>query len=891
MDPPKPLEVEKNGTSQTENQFLNFLNETRIKKGKYTHTGVGKNTGKFIIEGPQLKVFYNLMAKMMQENLDTHIIEHHSDIGPFVVDIDMRFKPEVKKRVFGYTFIKKVTQAYTDQILQYFDLNDQQKNEYVRAFVFERPEPYEDKRPNKSVLKDGLHIMFPFVVSEPAVQNVIRENVIKELDDFFKTMPFENTISSAIDKLVIDQVGWYMYGSTKPGVPRYELKYVFDHTMSQIDIKLYNEYQLPSLLSIRNKTESTPIKESKIEEIENYKVKNNTRKKSRKRETSNLTEEDLVEIYELVDILNPSRADDYNAWIDLGFALHAIEPQNEALFKIWDEFSRKSAKYDPNACESYWNKMKDVPEGLNRGSIHYWAKLDNPEKYAEFKNGQVRTFIEQSLTGTNVDIAKVLYKLYKHQFVCASIKNQKWYIYHSHHWVEDEIGIALRNKISNELVQEYCKIISYHSDRIATLEDQLDVETDKKKKYELERKIEQEESKIEKLTGITKNLKTTSFIDNVMKECRGLFYDKEFVNKLDEDHYKFSFKNGVLDLKTEIFRPGKPDDYISLHCGVDYVPYSDDLQYLEDIQDFLYKVQPDPDDRKFMLTLMSSLLEGHNADESFHFWTGSGGNGKSKVNQLLVEAMGAYSVKFPITLFTAKRGASNSVSPEVVESKGKRYAYLEEPDEGERINVGLMKEYTGGDKIKGRGLWSNFMEFKPQFKLILFCNDMPKLPPDDNGTWRRVKALEFKSSFVSNPKNDNEFLIDKYLGDKIPKWAETFMSLLVHTYFNVYKKADGGLQVPQSVLKFTAEYQKENDMYIEFINTKLVKTDKKTDKVSLGPLHDEFKVWFTNTYNSSKFPLKSQFKRYIDKKFGKKYCTTEHLIGFISKDNPEDTKI
>ena len=266
--------------------------------------------------------------------------------------------------------------------------------------------------------------------------------------------------------------------------------------------------------------------------------------------------------------------------------------------------------------------------------------------------------------------------MYKYTWVCASEKNQKWYMFSQHRWHEDELGICLRNKISNELVYEYIKFISYLNERIIVLEDELEAGLDKKTKFETENKIKQMEAKIERLTVITKNLKTTNFIDNVMKECRGLFYNKEFIQKLDENHFLFSFKNGILDLKTGEFRDGRPDDFISLCCGVNYVKYSDNMPYLEDIHDFLSKVHPGENERRYMLSLISSLLEGHNADESFHLWTGTGGNGKSKVNELLIQAFGDYAIKFPITLFTGKRGASNSVSPEVVESKGKRYAYL-----------------------------------------------------------------------------------------------------------------------------------------------------------------------------------------------------------------------
>jgi len=886
MDNPMTLEDKKHNYTETEKQFLNLLNETRLKKGKASHTGVGWCTGKYLIEDNNLTEFYKIYAKMMQQNSEILIIEQHADIGPIIVDIDMRFKLEMTNRVYGFSFIREICGEYIKQIKEYFDLSEEDMKKYLVSFVFERPEPYE----SKNQMKDGIHIMFPFIVSDPSVQHIIRENVIKNLEELFKTLPLENNIYNAIDKAVIDQVGWYMYGSTKPGVKRYELVHIFDYNLNSIDGRRYNEFKLPELLSIRNKTETTPINESKFEEINNYKLKTQQKKQARKKESSSLTQEDYLEIYELVNILSPSRADDYEQWLNLGFALHSIDPQNEDLLEIWDEFSKKSHKYEKNACHDKWHKTMDSKiGGLNIGSIHYWAKSDNPDKYKEFSNNQIRTYIEQSLTGTNVDIAKVMYKMYKHLYVCAGIKTQKWFYFNRHRWVEDESGIGLRTKVGHDLVQEYCRLISYLNEKLGILEDEKEEELDKKKKFELESKIKQMSNRILRLTDITKNLKSTSFIDNVMKECRGLFYNKEFMNKLDENHFLFCFKNGVLDLKTGEFRDGKPDDYISLSCGVNYVPYKPDLPCMDDINDFLDKVQTNPNLKKYLLTLLSSLLEGHNADESFHVWTGTGGNGKSKVNELLVEAMGEYSCKFPITLFTGKRGASNAVSPEVVESKGKRYVYMEEPSDGDKINVGLMKEYTGGDKIKGRGLWANFIEFKPQFKVILFCNDMPKVPAEDQGTWRRMKVLEFSSSFKANPRkeNENEFKIDKYLGEKIPKWAQSFMALLVHYYFTIYK-VQGGLSVPQEVLQYTEEYQKDMDIYADFIDSKLIKTDKKTDKISLQSVHDDFKIWYQANYNCQKFPLKRDMKKHFSKKYGPKTCTTTHIIGFIKNQNANE---
>ena len=61
---------------------------------------------------------------------------------------------------------------------------------------------------------------------------------------------------------------------------------------------------------------------------------------------------------------------------------------------------------------------------------------------------------------------------------------------------------------------------------------------------------------------------------------------------------------------------------------------------------------------------MSKCLSGENRDEGFYIWTGSGGNGKSKLIELAQMVLGEYACGLPVSLITSKRASSNSATPE-----------------------------------------------------------------------------------------------------------------------------------------------------------------------------------------------------------------------------------
>ena len=98
--------------------------------------------------------------------------------------------------------------------------------------------------------------------------------------------------------------------------------------------------------------------------------------------------------------------------------------------------------------------------------------------------------------------------------------------------------MSLRQKISNELCDKYFRIISDYNKLAAS----QNITEEEKEEYK---------KKGNEVLEIVKKLKTTSFKENIMKECKELFFDKEFIKKLDNNPYLIGFTNGIYDLKKE----------------------------------------------------------------------------------------------------------------------------------------------------------------------------------------------------------------------------------------------------------------------------------------------------------------------------------------------------
>ena len=439
-------------------------------------------------------------------------------------------------------------------------------------------------------------------------------------------------------------------------------------------------------------------------------------------------------------------------WIRVGWALRNTSFK---LFLTWVKFSSQWEKFSfsdvPELFARWCNFDAANPDGLTNRSIIYWCQQDSLNMYKSIRFETIDYFVQESIEfATDFDLANILYHIYKDRYICVSIKNNIWYEYYGNLWREIDSGNTLRLQISKEMWNKFFE----KSQQITARLIQLESESEEWKKLKV---INQ------KISTISAYLKKTNIKNNIMREARELFYDRDFMEKLDSNPYLICFNNFVIDFKKKEHRKGRPEDYLSKCTNIDFIT---DLSKYSSVQNeilaFMEQLFPENKLNKYMWEHLASCLLGTNDNQTFNIYTGSGANGKSKLVELMAKCMGDYKATVPITLITQKRNTIGSTSSEVAQLIGTRYAVMQEPSKGDKINEGIMKEITGGDPIQARALFKDSITFTPQFKLAVCTNTLFDIASNDDGTWRRIRVCPFKAKFTANPGNDPKFSLEDY---------------------------------------------------------------------------------------------------------------------------------
>ena len=545
----------------------------------------------------------------------------------------------------------------------------------------------------------------------------------------------------------------------------------------------------------------------------------------------------------------------------------ALKHTDERLFLSWIKLRSKASDFDyddiPNKFAE-WKKMhrsNSSGEAVTKRSIMYWAKKSNLSEYEKIKNQTIEHYLEKSLeTGAEYDLAEILKQMFKDKYVCVSYEKKGiWYAFKNHRWVIDK-GLTLRSKISKQLYE----LFSYKSDKIFSEMSEYNEE---------DPRVELLKKKIAKINEIKIKLKKTNDKDKILRESAEIFYDEDFYKNMDTNKYLLCFSNGVVDFKNKIFREGYPEDYITMTTKIMYIhDNSQDVDYnktKQEINVFMDSLFPIKDLNRYMWEHLASCLIGSNKNQTFNVYHGSGSNGKSILTDLMSLTLGEYKGTVPISLVTDKRTSIGGTSDEVLKLKGKRYAVMQEPSKGVKLNEGIMKELTGGDPIQARGLYSESEIFEPQFNLVVCTNNLFDIQSNDDGTWRRIRKTDFVSKFIDEGEthtDDTEYVYkkDKDLKDKLPKFASVFASMLVKIAF----ETEGLVTDCETVINASKKYRKGQDHIAAFLSEMVIHTKDKKDKIGKTGLSAAFKQWYEMTQGTKATIKGQEIYDYMNKKYG-----------------------
>ena len=889
------------------NDFLakHSAKENKTSSNSWTNTRIpdkilGIYGGTFIIPKEEHAVFwqYYYEAVFVNKKMEYLTEKQIKENGPILIDLDFRYNYAVEERQHGKENIIDILGLYLDVLKDIFVFEE---NKTFPIFVFEKP--HVNRLADGTLTKDGIHIIIGIKMCHE-LQILLRKKVLEKIEEVCD-LPLINDWNSVLDEGISKgTTNWQIYGSRKPGNQAYNMVYHFncnidladgEFMMKEMDAAEFDlSKNLYKLSAQYEDNESFEINLKITEEYENLKKMNKPKKSynSKIKLKLLLEEEDGPHFISIEDITNVELLKQAVDNMLKGFSLNdynfkemheytqvlpekyyqpgshdlnrkvafALKNTDERLFLSWIMLRSKASDFDYGRIPSLykeWKQFKDIENGLTKRSILYWAKQDALEDYLKVKKNSINHFLEETLTHpTDYDFAMVLNQMYKDVFICSDIDAKKWFVFKNHHW-ERDFGHQIRLAISREMYGLYQdKQLQYMFEMLQDTTN--DERTDAYKK------------KIKNIGEIMPKLKKTNDKNNILKEAANIFYDEDFNKKMDENRYLLCFKNGVVDLKNKIFRDGYPQDYITKTTGIPYiVNYKESRKYAEiekNITLFMNQLFPDASLNVYMWEHLASVLIGENINQTFNIYRGNGSNGKSLLTDLMNLALGEYSGMVPITLVTEKRVSVGSTSSEVMQLKGVRYAVMQEPSKDARINEGIMKQLTGDSTMQARALYSESEKFAIQFHLVVCTNTLFEICSNDDGTWRRIRIVEFKSKFV-NPEvqitdEKYQFRKDPILKEKLVTWAPVFVSMLVNKVF----ETQGIVNSCDIVMSESNKYRQNQDHISAFVSEMVSEVEGKT--ISKEELSQEFKKWFEDSQGNRKKPKGMELFEYMDNKFG-----------------------
>jgi len=520
------------------------------------------------------------------------------------------------------------------------------------------------------------------------------------------------------------------------------------------------------------------------------------------------------EIIELMNIINPNRADDYDSWYKIVSAL-----KTENLKDVARDFSKKSSKYNENEFEEFYNKQKPMSLGI----IYNISKEDNLTLYKSiiYKYKYDGLILSLNDFKTILQVAEKMSKYLGCEMVYC---NKKWYVVKNNIWCYD---------LDPTLTIYKCIEAGFQSS-LQELNDKINKCEEQEEREELSRTRSN-------LCYARTNIDASSKIGQIIKCLTNILLDNNFENNLDKLSYRFAFKNGIYDIRDNTFREGLDrTDYITKYIEFDYnkeLFNTDDEKW---ILDNFYKIcNCNINHREYYFKTVARMLFGTpHKQQKFYFAVGQkAGNGKSTSISALSKIMPCY-VKSGCNSQVLESDSSklHKFLPEY----GKyRIIAMEEMKKGKKIDSKSIKLIADGDQIENEVMFGTCNTIKITASGIMNSNHSIHFDDADEGVARRYDNLQFNNEFRPDYVDNEElgqFKSDPNFQDNLLNKKHTYLQMLFNYGNDVYN--NGMPDTPAEFLEERKITMEDNFKFKTFIKDYTEKCDN--EKISKLELLEQY---------------------------------------------------
>ena len=293
--------------------------------------------------------------------------------------------------------------------------------------------------------------------------------------------------------------------------------------------------------------------------------------------------------------------------------------------------------------------------------------------------------------------------------------------------------------------------------------------------------------------------------------CSKICNDKQ---EWDLNPYMFVFKNCVFDLKLGKKVEPNPLDFMATCCGWDYDENYKDTELVKVIE----TIQRDKGVRDYLMKAYYSCMVGIQS-RNVYIFTGTGGNGKSVLDELLMSMLGDYAYALPKTFLT--QPFKDGANPEAIALHNKRCVLVSEPDANKNICCSSLKALSGDSKISSRKLYGEVESVNIVATNIVECNTPPNLDEMNDAMSDRLGegVIDFNSKFVKQSvydAMDEEERVGVGVRNAYYKTDE-FKEQNRQSLFNLllnYRSKD--VAVPDIVVKSSKVYLAKSDLFYDW---------------------------------------------------------------------------